>query len=103
MQEGVAQLRALYVGGNVLGAVRAGQAMEHLAKIPTLEYIDIRDAGVESGSGIAAALMVAGGFPALQVLNLSGNSLPKPDLERMKNAMRMRIPPYIATVFVTVA
>eukprot|EP00961_Rhodomonas_salina_P084553 1135844-Rhodomonas_salina.1 len=46
IQEGVAPLRALYAGGNVLGAVRCGQAMEHLAKIPTLEYIDMRDAGV---------------------------------------------------------
>eukprot|EP00961_Rhodomonas_salina_P268609 3629966-Rhodomonas_salina.2 len=63
----------------------------------------MRDAGVESGSGIAAALTVAGGFPALQVLNLSGNSLLKPDFEHMKNAMRMRTPPYVATVFVTVA
>eukprot|EP00961_Rhodomonas_salina_P210542 2842895-Rhodomonas_salina.1 len=77
--------------------------MEHLAKIPTLEYLDMRDAGVESGSGITAALTVIGGFPALQVLNLSGNSLPKHDLERMKNAMRMHTPPYVATVFVTVA
>eukprot|EP00961_Rhodomonas_salina_P034623 466193-Rhodomonas_salina.1 len=63
----------------------------------------MRDAGVESGSGIAAALTVAGGFPALQVLNLSGNSLPKQELERMKNAIRARRPPRIAVLFVTVA
>eukprot|EP00961_Rhodomonas_salina_P230554 3115510-Rhodomonas_salina.1 len=75
--------------------------MEHLAKIPTLEYLDIRDAGVESTAGIAAAL--TGGFPALQVLNLSGNSLPKAELERMKNAIRAHRPARIAALFVTVA